>query len=567
MADDAMIQLMDSVVSSNKEFENNYVDVRNSILQRQRDSQDLADQTGKAGIIASDGTIETPLVAAARQLSGLKAQQDARQVATALGTNPDESNYILTKLAAQWKDSAADAYKKTSDYEAKQSVKFSDNPAQWVLNQFTAGDDERAASIAVSKYNLANDQLAKAQAQTQQLQITSNSIAENRTAATVQSTLEAVQARINSNVSKVKIDNAGVNITGIQIVERMTQDQINNISTLQGALNQQGHLDVAIAHANEVKKNTELLYEDRLDKLEQRKLNEKDALAMTESFRAGASALGFTNLSALPTNKLLSMRSVDPELFKQFFITGLTSTAVGIPVISDNPADVAKIVGLMKAPLQPAQKEIANLFRETWSYAANPENVLQTKIDPTKVDQVSGYAGRLAKTKATDQMNYIKPGDATNIYSPPNLNIITSQDAIKNSELYKKVLAVQIQAGGLSEINPKQLIGLTSNAISAGTIPYNTAVTDLQALFGAARSLNNVNKNYAGLGLPQQIGFKTKLVNTFGFMTDVDLANRQDVDRVLQTELNAKKFVTKDKTVNSLYNMSLENTPYTNTDW
>lgn len=529
-ANDMLGQLLNAVGLSNQQIASNSETVKSILDDQQQAQQDMVVQAAKMG----DGQGNTVVTQQAEELARLNAQQQSRRFASSLGSNMDDSSEIMTSLASQWKEATVDANAKRTELAGKMNQKFIDNPFNWIQNQMTMGDDIRHADAASARVSQLENELNFAQSQTQNIEKTNNAIAEVRTAATVQSRLEATQAAINLSVDKVKIANASTNIHGIQALNSMTMERVNTLAAGNNAIMQQKHLDLAQAQFGLHKQQVELMIQDRTERLEQKRLDREELDGLADVVRKGASILGFTEEAAMPTAKVIQMLNMKADGYQNFLRVGLRSGSSPMPIISDNAGEAIKMVTETNAPLGPGQDSIKKLMQTSFSAARNPTGV--AKYDVTKLDQVANAAGQLAVQTANAQMANIT-SDASNIYAPPPLKSIASLGPVQGTQLYAKVLAPQMVTGGLKEFNPEQIMSLTAAAIKSGDIDYSTATSDLRGLFDVAKKQNNILHNYPGLGLPMQSGYRTKIDNGFGFLVDRDFTKQVDVDTVLNSKL------------------------------
>lgn len=483
------------------------------------------------------------VVIKARELADVKAQADTLKMATALGTNPDASTEIMTQLATAWRVNTVDAEKKRAVVAEKMATKFLEDPIKYIKDNITLESSAAEADYATRHVAAIGNELQQAQSLTQNFAVTSNALKQSKSAVTVQAALEEASAKVDGELARTKVQNAGINIAGIQALDQMTIQQINMLGTGVSAQNQAEQLKMARANFGLQKQSLELAMQDRLDRLQQRKLSEQEQEDMAGMVRAGASALGFSDAVAIPTTKVMQLLKYEPT-YTEYLRAGMRSVGRPAPVISDNAGSVAKLVVQSSVPLQPAQEGIREFLKEEWSAAATGTVMItpdgkKHPYDNTKVDQVTGAVTLSANMKALGQLNNIKD-EKSNIYRPPSLPDVLAIPGIAASPLAQKVFLPQNQAGGLKEFNPEQIISLTVKAVKDGTVSYNDAREGLQGMFKAVPISNNRNRNYVGLGLPPQVGYRTQVENGLGFLRSVDLSTPQDIDTILNSRLSGQ---------------------------
>lgn len=490
------------------------------------------------------------IVLKAKEIADLNAQQSAQREATALGTNPDESTEIITKLSKQWVAATENAIAKKQDLEDNLSVKFTEHPLTWLGNQFALEGTAQAADAAASKQQLIQNALINSQSLTQSFVVTANALKSTKTAATVQATLEGAQATIDENVAQTKLRNAGINIQGIQALDSISLQQLNALSIGSNVKNQAAQLDIAKQHLKIAQTSMEAAIADRLDRKEIRDADRADNESLAGMVRKGMSIAGFSDAAIqVPTNKVIQMLRMtkdDKEApYQKYLRMGMMSDSMNHPVVSENAGQSAALVALNGAPLQPTQESIRNFLKDTWNTTAAGDmsivgpNGKRYDYNNKKVSEVIEATNIKAGAEALKQMGNIKAGDNTNIYAPPPLDSVLDLPAIKNSELYKKVFQPQQAAGGLKEFKPDQLVGLTVQAIRNGTISFRDGADGLQGMFSAVPAINNRTKNYIGLGLPMQTGYKTAINTSLASSRTFDLSTGNDINSILSQELRA----------------------------
>lgn len=520
-------------------------DAISALLQkRQQAQQDQEVQASKEGIMLGNGEVITPETQQVKDLATLKQQSQVNEVATHLGSNPDDAASILTGLADEWKNATVRSVKSAKMVSDKESSKFFDSPLQFVYDRLTLPFAKEQADADTAYRNNVSTSLQQAQQLTQELPKTMAAIAQTETSATAQSKLEAVQARIQSNIDSLKIKNASTDIDGLKTLVQMGQDQLNSVIQKFSAYNQSQHLQLAQASFALEKQKTEAMLAEHEQKMADKTATEQESKDFADYAKKGASILGFDNVAQLPHNRIIQLYNAkDPMIHKMINVGIMSTLNGGKPTISDNPGEVAGTLALTNAPLAPIQENIKKFFKSVWGDAANPNNATKNKIsDVSKMDQVSAAAGRLATQGAQTQLGNIKTGDNTNIYAPPPLPNIVGLKAVQDTSLYQTVLKDQIAAGGLKEFQPDQIISMAVSGFKTGKYDYKTMSKDLLSIFGGVAAYNNTLHNYTGFGLPAQTTYNTEVGDNFGYASIKNLANSKDLDNVLNNKLSKGTF-------------------------
>ncbi len=529
-------ELLDAVGVSNKQLAASSESVKGIIAERKQAQDEVitAMQTqGKNSLVVQQ----------AEELAALKAQNQATKVATTLGTNMNDSAEILTKISAEWKTATQDAIDKRQKLGKAMDVKFTDDPLGYLAAQFLLPSLSREADAATTRRNDAASALNEAQVATQQLPKTTAATAEARSDATVQATLEQAAAKINQGVATAKIQNSVWNLQGIESLNKISLEQVNLQHTAFASKMQEANLQIARENLDESKKTRELHFADISARMEDRKANQAELNEMATTMKIGLASMGFPGAMGLPTSKLMQMAKM--PMYASALEVGIYTEATGAnsdkitQVLGITPAEVAKNIVLSKAPMSTIQQgSVRPLFQNTWDEIADPKNAIKFGLDEkAKPEQVMKVIGKEITKRAQFQLSDIKPGDNSNIYAAPSLDVIAAVPAVQSSTFFQKVLAPQVAAGGLKEINPDQLMTLATKAIRDKTISFEDARVGLQGMFGAVRNYNNAYKNFGGLALPLQDGYRTRLSNGLSASKIYDLTRPQDIGNLLSTTL------------------------------
>ena len=465
----------------------------------------------------------------------LRAQQNARRAASSLGSNMDDVAEIMTSLGNQIKSSYVEANNALDVIHSKESVGFFDNPLEYIVNQLTLGTDYEAYNYHAQKYNVAEKTMADLTALTDSTVKAQNAIAETKTAATVQATADLAAANATAASAKIRQENMLYNVQGLESVQRLNQQQLNNLHMAQTAIVQSEHLEIAKQSLVENRKMHELALEERAQKLEERRANKEEVDQVGATINKGRAALG---LPEIPVGKAMQMMKMGGDLGEQIkrqYTTGAMSDALGRPMIAETPATAARTIIASQAPLSPTMSTVKKLLTTVYSDAATGK--LDKKIDPKNIEQVTTAANTKIVQMAAAMETVIKSGDENNIYKAPDLKSISGSKAIQDSVLYQKVLKPAIDAGGLLKTDPDLILALATAAHKKGDITYNDAVTGVTQLFTVATKINNEAANYIGVGLKPQVTYNAEVQLPNSMSTTVDLTNSTRVGNIISKKL------------------------------
>lgn len=532
-------ELLNAVGLTNEKLRNDSEIIKGIQSQRQADmdeairQQAAASEAGKI-IIQAEGTAK------------LLTQDKIVSQTTALGTNLDDASQVMTALSGEWKKAALDSVEASKRVEKNVNAKFLDDPIAYVKAQLDLEGSVNAAAAVENRKAVIQNSLTFAQQQTQQIVVTQNALTKTASHETVQATIEQAEAIFKSKAAQQRVENAGINIDGIRTLNGLTLQEINNMSTALSAKSQEAHLELSRAQFSQSQKQFQLMMEERQDRILQKKADKQEQEDFADVIRKGAATLGYENVKAFPTSKIIQLMSMKAPGFNDYLQAGMKTTVTSYPVVNEDAGQSARIIAQTGAPLRPEQKSIKQFFTSVWADASSPASGVKGGYDNTKVDAVSKAAGLIAARQAEMFAKEIKQGDNSNIYAPPPLEAVTNIPAVKSSKFYKSVLEPQFIGGGLKELNPEQVISMAAAAVKAKQITYAEAAQGVQGIFNASVLVNNTTKNYLGYGLPNQRGFNTRVESGFGNPRMYDLTQPAAVNTLLSSRLSKFQSVSRD---------------------
>lgn len=501
------------------------------IFEQNQASADLIDKA-----MASQGE-NSQIVLRAKETASLEAQTKTLNQAAKLGVAPGVNSEILDAVSEEWKAAKLDSIKKQRTLARDLDVKFFDNPIDYIVAQIKMEGTITAAERSAARSSEATRNFADIQQLTQQMPGQMAAITATKSEATLQATLDINASDTMKAREQNRINAAGVQIQGIQLLDSMDAQRINNLHTTLSVKQQAASFELQKQQFEQSKKAFAIQMEERMERLAQKKADRDELELLANSVRKGAAVAGFENVTAYPTAKIIQMLNMKDAKTVDFLKSGMATEATGYPILSDDAGQSARIIAQHSAPLRPEQKAIKSLFQEGLQEAATPEAGVKGKYDNTKMDQVTQGARGIILAKATAQMANIKAGDNTNIYAPAPLMNVLDMGPVKKTAWAQKVMAPQIITGVLKETDPDQLISLTAVAIKEGKISYKDGAEGLQTFFSTATTLNNVTKNYKGMGLPDQVGFNTNVTAAFNQKVKKNLTSAQDIGNILNSRM------------------------------
>lgn len=451
------------------------------------------------------------LVSKTAGLGQLRAQENARNVASALGTNMDDTGQVLTSLGQTMLDSYTQSQAAGQTLHDLNSISFLDDPLSWIGAQFSKGKATEDYNFQATRYNSAEQTMSGLLTLTSADAKVQNDIAQTKTAASVQAASDSVAQDAIINQQKVKQQNLLYNVEGITRVQQMNEQQLNNsvqalsavMSSEQLGLSQQR---LAMERTQNAQNATLLA-----QRIQEGQMNLDEQNQTASYINAGRAVQG---LPAIPPGKsiaMLKMGGTVGQQMKDAYTIGASTDSLGKPIISDNSGDAARILVSSKAPLTPVQAPLKSLLTDT--YVGVASGSLAKNIDLKNPQAVMASADAFIQTRSKNMQAVINPGDATNIYAPPDIKSIASLPAVANTPLVTKVLAPAITANSLTKFDPEVISGMALAAVQNGTISFNDAVQGIVTLSSGAIQTNNTTKDYTKFGIAPQTTLNMKVLN------------------------------------------------------
>ena len=501
---------------------------------------------------------ESDAIVTEQKMSGeLKAQENKRAFATSVGSNMDVSSEIMSSLGLQLRQASIEAIKAKDIVAQKQSVGLFDNPLEYLINQITIGDDINRAEAVQGKADQIAQSLAQINASTQSTAQTQNAIAQTTSAAAVQAGVASVRQKAAEQAAIIEQQNLLYNVQGIEKVQALNQQQLSNMFAAKTAINSEKSLENAQATLAITRENHKIALEERRERIEAKKASVQEVEEIGNTINSGRAILG---LAPIPAGKAIQLMKIGGELgnsIKDQYAKGAIAESTGIKVISDNPGKAALTIAQSQAPLAPAMKPVKDLLMQSLSAVANGtvKGANGLPVDTKNLQAVTSATNDAVRLQAKNMAGNIKVGDANNIYAPPTYqSLIEAAPAVKDTALFQQVLAPLVTTG-LTDINPTQVLTLTSQAVAKGQLPFNTAVQDIKTLFSGVAMVNNVTKDYVRVGLPAQNSYNTSVSivnantpNVLSFTTTqnlkVNMLDTTQINSLLSKQMAAQRINT-----------------------
>lgn len=511
--------LLKQIQASNQKMEDNSIAV-SDLMQEKADASTQQEQAYRD----ANSTVEEVRT---RENALLKAQTANNLAASALGTNMQDSSEIITSLSARLRQATLQAANDKDELYEKLSTNFFDNPASYIVNQFTLGDSINKADASTSRAQGLEQSISNMQKLTQENIQTQNSLAAVKSVATVAEATKAAQAKADAAALTIKMQTIGINIDGINRLDKMSIEQIAMANTGVGLRVQQEQLALrrteVLANAEAARVNLE---RNKLA-LKNEQMDAAGQAQMIQTVQAGFRALNPSlQVPDLPPSQIVSLLKSKDPMFDQLYKTGMTSLMSNYPVLGATSGEAAGLVHNTNATLSPAMSTVRDVLKDGFREATTPSPLNPVNLkDPNSINAV---ATKVINTKLSAMATEIKPNDAHNVYAAPPMQSLLAEATKRGDTNVAKLVAV---TGGLKDIekfDPIQIASLANAAVKAGTMTSVEAQNATLHLANLAVISNNVNKQFPSVGMPLQDSYK--VIDKSGFFSHkYDMNSAKDV--------------------------------------
>lgn len=499
-------------------------------------SSDLAEAlaTGKKGIQQEQqgSAAETTAAQAINTIKGAaaaKEQADNAAASASFGTNKDAASYVIGNLAAGVLAKEQDIQQRRDMISKKLDVGITDDPLQWMINQFTVPMDVYAANVKIAGVNQDLDVIHQLEQVTRE-QATTNAMNDQADASVLadrQNQVLAGQAQINLGKSQQQL--AALGMQGVTLKDAQTRDQLSAMWQLNNAQNESERLKISEANQPLLQAQKEELILKNQQTLADKQASDQDkALLIT-----GLQKFGAMINQAPPSMEALKLMS--PKQ-RDIWLNGASDPDVEqgrLPGASIGPAQAFNEANDIGARLTPGMNDV--------------RQKLGVIIDTNKGDNALGYSqlkpaeqiqlGNAAiKQAVQNQLKNIPTNDS--FYSPMSLNrMITASPALANNPIVAQ-LAPIAAADDTYAANPNDMIKTAMTAVGSGKMTVAEASTSIAELYQTMSQQLNGIKQYSRFGLPNlgaDTGYKQSVFTGVGFGSSrvVDMTNAADVENIL----------------------------------
>lgn len=525
--DSSLTEILTATANQNNLLASNVDKITNIYTQAAGKGEVAAESARAAGESAA-------IVASARELGLLTAQQNTTKAALALGTKMDDASEIVTSVAADMRDSYNRARADLETIRANQSISVAEDPLGWLGVQLGAGDDAIAAYNANKNiYEASSSHLSAINALTTQSAQTQAAIAETRTAASVEAAAKGLKAETDAKVAAIEQQNLLLNVQGLKTVNDMNQQQLSNLyHQRQAVQNEKMFAMQQESHALAVKEA-----KVRLAKAEEG----GDDDSVVRWAQQGMAALTGGTAPLLPKKDVLRLIAMKEPMYAQALAIGARLDMTGKLSISPNVGEAATIIASTKAELPAGMAPVKGLLTTALSSTLSGKG--GAPVDTKDARAVAERTSTFVKLEVNRMLGNINTSDPkANIYAPPPLrSIADNSPAVRDSALFSIILSPQVQ-NGMIDFEPNKIVQLAIAGVKDKKISLEDAVAGITTLSRAAGEINNTTRQYEAVGLPTQTSFNVKLDRANNVVpANVNLMNDVSVSNEISRQLAAAR--------------------------
>lgn len=501
-----------------------------------RQSQaDLATETANAQL---DIGLNNQIIEGAKNTAAL-SEQNARMKAGAIfGADLSLQGEQISKATEIWQAAYERQLSAAQAIEAKDAVGFTDNPLQYIINQFTVNQDIEAHNAALGVKTVAKQHI-------DEINALSNQTAKNQanfTQSITQASLDAASKNtLNTALlaaNKAKIESLGYNVQGLQDAVQMSKEQLGVMFNVQSMQNQQAQLKLAMDNYALHKEEFEWKQADHA------------AAEATDEYLIGRIQKGLESMYGDRAPNL----NANPKLAKTYLALMKSNTPAGKEAVDAYMAggasgvlagNAGQVIDMMKSGVNlqftPAQQPIKQLLNSAHSEFVGAINA-GTIAKPTNAGEFNRAVSGVVEKKIGEMLKNVKPGDGDNFFNIGSVDQILKMPGVADTALTQKVLG-PATAAGVKFDDPKQVYATVTAALANKQITVNEAVEGITALYqkGVKTNLETRQLVKFGIPLPTNMPYNTQVQTDpkalLGGTELINLTDKAQVTRALMKTL------------------------------
>jgi hypothetical protein len=500
--------------------------------------QSQAELSTEAANVQLDIGLNNQIIEGAKNTAAL-ANQNARLKAGAIfGADLNQQGEQISKATEIWQSAYERQLSAAQAIEEKDKVGFTDNPLQYIINQFTVNQDIEAHNAALAVKNVAKQHIDEINAMSNATAVNQANFTQSITQASVDA---AAKNTLNTSLlaaNKAKIEALGYNVQGLQDAVNMSKEQLGVMFNVQSMQNQQAQLKLAMDNYALHKEEFKWKQEDHA------------AAEATDEYLVGRIQKGLESMYGDRAPNL----GANPKLAKTYLALMKSNTPAGKEAVDAYMAggasgvlggNAGQVIDMLKSGMQlqftPAQEPIKKLLDTSHSEFIGSINA-GVVAKPSTVPEFNRSVSTVVEKKVSDMLKNVKPGDGDNIFNIGPVDQLLKMPGVADTALTQKILG-PATAAGVRFDDPKQVYSTVSAAIANKQITVSEAADGLTALYQKGTKTNLETRQLAKFGIPlptnmpYNVQIQTNSQALLGGNEIVNLTDKTQVTRALMKTL------------------------------
>lgn len=455
---------------------------------------------------------DSSLVRSTAELAQADAIRKTQDAATMLGTNPNAASYAMERLVAQSSqllDRQLATAKEVEDIHSNVFTSFLET------RLFKDQTSKKLAAITAQK-NAVDNQMKNLHDLTQEAAQTNLLLAGTKTTGTALASGRIAAAEVNQKVATLELDAIKTNVQGIAQIAALKNNNMDIALRARDQQLQEDQAALARQNAELQAQSLKLAMEERQDRADL-----KQEEIQTREHMLSVVNLGRQVNGGLPPFKsyqeMATAAKMDKNLEQQIssqYVAGLTASQTGAATLANDPYSAIKYVKQTGAQLDAGRSKVINFLDRVSQVVSKDPNIKK------EADLVNGINAK-AKAEATNFHSNITSGE-NNIYAPPPVTSLLSDQEFKNTFIAQQILA-PLQQGGVEEMSPKMIVSSLLTGVKEGKIRMDDAERELGFMAEKIVGYNNAMYRYKDTaGLPNMNSVNVPLDATGSFANAIN---------------------------------------------
>lgn len=505
----------------------NVTEAITNIIFNQGQYNKAAEGAATATMTAGDATAK-----AIEETGKLKLQeQDTKiNVMKMMGVDLNVEASTLRKLREEADTHYTKAQQAISEEETRNPI------SRFVRNKLKeSGFLPDTVALETGAAGLAEKRMGSLLSHTQQALTVADSIAPTVTAASVDAAAQAAKAKATIEAAQIQQATAAFNTQQIHTVSQMKEQQLSNSVEAYRLLQSAESMNLQ-------RQSMALAFDERKQRLSEKKETEDDAKVVLETIKTGAGVYGKTFPDMSTTEVMRQLRS-SPQA-QAYYQAGSNKLIYGTTSYGDTPSQAIDNLYLARASVPTVRKTAAELLQRAYTNATSgldgggkEVGTATAPFDKKNKEAVSMLTNANAEALARADHDLIDPKNQANIYQAPKATDIIAVPGLQNNEFIQTVVSPLVK-NGMTNTDPDLLLNAAVDAISANPSKFESYSQGLSTYFNTAITLNNANVGYkAAMGLPPQEAYNTRISGIVFGHEKINMADLVAVKKAISKRL------------------------------